>query len=385
MKHTYRYCNLSTWVNSALALAVLATAFTACTKMDATYHDFWKKGEKIYPASPDSLRSYSGKNRIELTWLVIGDPSLTKAVIYWNNKTDSIEVPVKSKTNNGIDTINVMLKDMPEGNYSFDIYTYDEEGNRSVVANTTGHSYGNEYINSLLNRLVETAFYINDTATIVWGDPADETSIGIEMVYKDTNGVSQQAFIPPLADTTFISDFAFTTGSVVQYRTLYVPDSTSIDTFHTAYKKVKVLGPRTDLSKNGWSITASSYDSRGGRTDRLPEKAIDENTATAWVNLVGSTDFPHTITVDMGATVNDIYGLSFYFKSRNETPSSVSIYISNDSTTWQLMGLFTIQKETGWQYADFSQPESFRYFRVKAEDSYGSPNIVVYEAGVFTR
>lgn len=381
MKHSY-----PVWIYIFMGMAILSSLFTACTKMDDTYHDFWKNGEKSYPASPDSLKTFSGKNRIELMWLLIGDPTISNAVIYWNNKTDSMEVPLKNRTNDGIDTIRVMLKDLPEGNYSFDIYTYDEVGNRSVVANATGHSYGEEYVSSLLGRLIKGASYNKDTATIVWGDPADASSIGVEVIYKDTNDVEQQLFIPPHADSTFIGDFAFAAGSTIQYRTLYVPDSTSIDTFYTAYEKTKVLGPRTLLPKAGWSVLDySSYDNRNGRTDRLPEKGIDDNTSTSWVNLVGPTNFPHTFSIDMGQEMEDIYGASLYVGGTKETPNSMNVYISNNGTDWQLLGLYSVEKTKGRQYFDFNQPQSFRYIRFKFMDSYGSNNIIMYEMGVYTR
>jgi hypothetical protein len=87
----------------------------------------------------------------------------------------------------------------------------------------------------------------------------------------------------------------------------------------------------------------------------------------------------------MGAVAPDVYGVSLYVTSRNETPKSVDIYTSDDGSTWQLMGLYTVQKATGWQYLDFPQPQTFRYFMVKSLDSYGSPNIVIYEADVYSR
>ncbi len=366
-------------------LAVLAFLVASCTKMNDTYHDFWKNGEKVYPASPDSIQVYSGKNRIGLNWLIIGDPSISKAKIYWNNKTDSMIIPVQRDGKSSADTIRVMLDNLPEGFYAFDIYTYNDKGHQSVVANAVGRSYGQSYSNSLLSRLIDNAFYINNITTLVWGNSADATSIGVELEYMDTTGATRQLFIGPNADSTFIGDFAFTSGSTVKYQTLFLPDSTSIDTFYTKYETVQVLGPRAELPKTGWSATASSYDQRHGDA-RKPFSAIDNNTGSMWVNQISpQLDYPHTLTVDMGAVQNNIYGVSFFANGGGETPSNASIFISDDGTTWQLLGLFSIEKAKGTQYLDFSSPESFRYVKAEFGSGYGSKNIIIYEMGVFTR
>lgn len=378
MNKYYKHC---AWSFPVLLLFVLG----ACTKMDSTYHDFWKNGEKIYPASPDSLHIFSGRNRVKITWLIVGDPSVTRAVVYWNNSTDSLETPVAYHSGAGADTINVILNNLAEGTYSFDIYTYDKNGNRSVDANIVGTVYGDSYQQSLLGRLLASASFINDTVHLQWGDPADASAIGSEISYTDTAGQEHVRYIATDADTTIITDYDMNKSHYLRYRTLFLPDTTAIDTFATAYDSIRILGPRTNLPQTGWTITASSYDNRNGRTDRTPEKAIDGNTSTAWINLVGSTDYPHTITIDMGAVAPDVYGVSLYVTSRNETPKSVDIYTSDDGSTWQLMGLYTVQKATGWQYLDFPQPQTFRYFMVKSLDSYGSPNIVIYEADVYSR
>jgi hypothetical protein len=369
---------------SALVLTPIVLGMAACTKMDATYHDFWKNGEIFYPGSPDSIHVYSGKERIAINWILLGDPSAKKATIYWNNETDSIEVPIQRGAKNTADTMQVIL-DLPEGTYSFDIYTYDDHGNRSVVANAIGHSYGGTYINSLLSRLIKGASFANDTVMVLWGDPADETSVGSELRYEDTTGVSRQLFVSPFADSTVLTDFAYKPGASISYRTLYVPDSTTIDTFYTAYHTAKVLGPRTLLSKTGWTVTASSYDQRNAA--RAPESAIDENISTIWVNqIVPATDFPHTITVDMGSIQQDIYGVSMYLTSRNEEPRLVDIYISDNGTDWKLMGLFTMEHKTSRQYINFQTSENLRYFRATIEQPFGNTkNVVIPEIGVFTR
>src|SRR5699024_1544060 len=98
-------------------------------------------------------------------------------------------------------------------------------------------------------------------------------------------------------DITFITDMAFTTGDAVLSRTLYVPDSTCIDTFYTAYDTVKVIGPPVEISKDGWSATASA-EHKSSR--RVAANMIDKDKNTKWLSGVGCcNDYPYTITIDM--------------------------------------------------------------------------------------
>lgn len=363
---------------------LVAIGIVGCSKMDATYHDFWKNGEKIYPALPDSIRIFSGKNRIKMMFTITGGTSITRATIYWNNKTDSLEVPVQQDEKKSKDTIDVMLNNLPEGFYSFDIYTYDDKGNRSVVANAIGHVYGNNYKSSLLSRLIENASYNNDTATIIWGDPADKTSVGTELLYKDTTGVSRQLLVGSSEDITFITDMAFTTGDAVLSRTLYVPDSTCIDTFYTAYDTVKVIGPPVEISKAGWSATASAEHKSSGR---VAANIIDNDKNTMWFSGVGGgKDYPYTITIDMEQIFTNIYG--FTFIQRMAFPmETIEFIVSEDGQQWSSMGRFDIPKKGGEQYISFLKPENFRYFKVICIQGYahGDPGASIMEVGVFTR
>lgn len=357
----------------------------SCSKFNDTYHGFWKDGQRVYPASPDSLSAFSGRDRIKLQWLSIGDPTVTKAVIYWNNGTDSLVVPINTVQPDGNDTITVFINSLAEGAYSFDIYTYDKSNNKSVVSNVIGKVYGDSYGNSLLTRLIENNALLEDTLHIQWGDPADGTSIGTEIVYTNKNGTQTHRYAGPDSDTTLLVDFDPTKSKYFKYRTMFLPDSTAIDTFYTQYDSIRVLGSRLNLSKDHWTLTASSYDNRNGRTDRIPEKAIDENLSTSWVNLVNSSQYPHELVIDMQSIQKDIYGVSLYTGGTAENPANMTVFISNDKENWQPFGLMSIMKKKDWQYFDFPAPAECRYLKIIFESSYGSPNIILFEAGVFTR
>ncbi len=370
-------------VTYLLGMAILLSVFYSCGKMDENYAHFWEDGEIVYPAPADSAKAFPGKNRIGLSWIIIGDPNVASAKIFWNYNTDSVEIPIQASGKE--DTITTYLTDLEERVYTFTIFTYDNKGNKSIPINVIGQSYGDVYSSSLLARsYVDATFTEEDELLINWGDPS-EGSIGGEVMYLDTTGATKYVQIAPDAASTSILDYDFENSSTFSYRTAYIPSLTSIDTFYTDYVSGRVKGPIVDLPRTGWSITASSYDERHG-TKRMPESAIDDNPSTIWVNKISTqTYYPHTLTVDMGSIVEGVEGVYIWVSNRNETPKNVRISVSEDGNEWRMMGLYSIAKASGKQYLEFSEPQDIRYFKMDALDSYGSPNIVIHEIGAFVR
>ena len=58
---------------------------------------------------------------------------------------------VKELPASGVNGVPVLLEDMPEGTYSFEIVTKDLYGNESLVVEASGKSYGNSYKSGLIN------------------------------------------------------------------------------------------------------------------------------------------------------------------------------------------------------------------------------------------
>ena len=368
------------------AMAMALFALVACTQMDHTFDQYWADGEKVYPAPADNVMIYPGKNRIAFSWIINGDPNVKKARIFWNYSNDSLEVPINS-TGKG-DTVKLMLNDMPEGSYAFTIFTYDQKGNKSIPVNKVGKVYGDTYISSLLTRVIRSAFYIDDALVIAWGDPVDATSIGSEIRYTNTSGEPKSIIAGPLVDTTIVEDFKFLLDVSFDFKTIYIPDSLSIDTFYTAPQAVRVKGPATEFATTGWTATASSFDSRSGASYRPPSNTIDGNFTTIWVNqITPATNYPHTLTIDMGKTVERIEGIWIRVARRNETPKTVELLVSDNGTDWTSMGMYPLQNEGGFnQYIDFPEAQTARYFRIVAVAPTGNTvNVAIYEVGAYTR
>jgi len=251
-----------------LLLPLLVTAVIAsCSKMD-DYKKYTEGGEISYTGKIDSVKVFSGHNRVVIRGLFLADPKVSICKVYWNNMADSIIVPVTR--NNTVDTLNVSVPNVKEGIQNFIIYTYDKNGNKSIPVYKTGRAYGDRYQSSLTNRSITAAQTSEKGETaIIWQGMDRLTGVfATEVVYTNSSNVAKTILVPIDQDTTNIPDFK--TSSSIKYRTLFMPDTVSIDTFKTEYtERLIPKFTKTDVTnlylKNaGTPLKSSSSGSRWG-------------------------------------------------------------------------------------------------------------------------
>jgi hypothetical protein len=215
--------------------AVVAFALTGCDKMDDTQKIFTEGGELTYPAKADSLKATGGLNRLELSWLMFADPKVDSYKIYWNNRKDSIVNKVQ-KTEE-VDTIRVMLKNLAESTYHFEVYTYDKFGHSSVKAMASGKVYGDRYIASLLPKAYRLLTRKGLDLHIDWMG-SDPQLIYAELSYTNRSGVLEEVKILGKDEVTKLESFPV--KGVFELRSVFVPEANALDTFYTEYQKITV-------------------------------------------------------------------------------------------------------------------------------------------------
>ncbi|GAA4307732.1 DUF4998 domain-containing protein [Compostibacter hankyongensis] len=305
--------------------------------MDHTYEPIIKDGEIVYTGKADSVRAFSGKDRLALSWL-LSDPKITYCKLYWNGGADSLLVPVKQGSLT--DSIHVMLDNMQEGTYTFTIYTGDDEGHRSVKSEVVGRVYGDQYAGTLSNRLMKDARWTDGEARLIW-EHAVGSLAGAELSYTSTAGDVRQLFISPEADTIAIADLK--EGSKLQYRTLFLPDSAAIDTFYTGYTQVTPVF-ETLMDKSAFKeliLPGDALTAYGWVLSRLWDGSIKEGQGFF---CTGSA-FPFHYTFDLGAVVQ----LSRYkIWQRGNDPSSASLYNSDNPSSWEIWGATDPADDGSW-------------------------------------
>lgn len=375
-------------IYTILFIALSGLVFS-CSKMDSTYVDFIKDGPIVYTAKPDSLKIHPGKNRLTLTWSIIADPKVSRAIVYWNNRQDSVIVPIDKSSRN----VNVPLTNLTEGTYVFEIFTFDDKGHKSVKTEVIGNVYGDDYQQTILIRPVNVASIVgHDTARIEWGAASYKEAVSSELSYKDLSGkvnnleISSDELITTLTNVN--------AGTTFTYTTKYKPSPLALDSFYTETRTIRIKGTPIEISKAGWTITASSEDVAG---NRRAVNLIDGNLTNLYVNqIVAGNTYPHWTIVDMKKVVDEIEGFYFYQRATNPL-KTLDILISNDGVVWELLGEFvlpntptvnTSSPQTAKPvYANLSRPRSFRYFKFiyKNDHTASSINVNIHEAGAFIR
>lgn len=204
----------------------------SCEKMEDTYRQFLEDGETVYVAKADSLKVRSGRERIELSWL-LSDPKIEKVKIYWNNRQDFIEKELQKV--NEVDTIRVMIDNLAEGIHVFELYTYDGLGKSSVKAEVSGRVYGTLYEQSLTDANFSSYFKEGNDLKIEWRENQPEGLVKVELSYEDSErNVVEQTLTEIDGSITTLADFWEAGG--FRYRSAYIPDSLVIDTFYTSFE-----------------------------------------------------------------------------------------------------------------------------------------------------
>lgn len=214
----------------AFAFLLVAAAISSCTSMDEGYKDFIKDGEISYTGKIDSLQIFSGRNRVQVKGLFISDPKITECRIYWDNRVDSVVVPI-TRTQ-GIDVLDVVINNLIENVHNFEVRTFDKLGNASIPVFKIGTVYGDRFQSSLYNRPIASKYFSPKLTTINFASMDLSTgAYAVEVTYTNTSNAIAKVQLPIAQSRLDITDFKL--GSSFTYKTLFKPNAASIDTFES--------------------------------------------------------------------------------------------------------------------------------------------------------
>ena len=224
---------MKTKILSLIATVFFIGLFIGCENMEDLNNKFIGQGEYVYIGKADSIKTKGGRNRLELSWLLLSDPRVDSYKVLWNNKTDSIQGKL-TKTE-GIDTLSMMFDNMKEAVHQFDIFLFDKAGNSSIRSAINGRVYGLEYERSLLNRTFETAKRNGKNLIIEWV-AAEKDVVAVEVEYLDNENRNVKKQIPGKAILDTLINFPV--GGSLIYRTKFLPDPSALDAFYSSLRNV---------------------------------------------------------------------------------------------------------------------------------------------------
>ena len=229
------------------AMLVLVSLINGCSKFDAYKDKYLQAGSISYPGIIDSVKVLSGKNRVMLKGLIVADPKLVKYRVFWNSHNDSIEGLLHPSGK--VDTFKATINNLAEGVLSFEIRTYDKDGNISVPVIATGNVYGDIYRSSLVTRgITKAEIQADSSALINWADVnADAGVVGMQVKFADNSGTNHDTLLQSTATGLSSSLPNFKSGTSLNYRTAFLPAKTAIDTFYTDYQIKSVKAEVTSV------------------------------------------------------------------------------------------------------------------------------------------
>lgn len=282
-----------------------------CTKDDTEFKNYLKDGEIVYPGRASAVLNKPGNLRTALWWNPSSDPTITKYVVYWNNKADS--VVVNATSHQPLDTVKVIIPNLKEYTYSFIIYSYDAQGRKSVPVEANNvRVFGTLYQSGLLNRPYNgtNPYTLNDNGSLLLNFNAPDT-ININTIIKYTNaaGVAIEKILKPDSNAVLLPSYKL--GSNIQYRSSYIPGKGALDTFavsaYSIFPRIYsyVLCDRQLFKEMHLAHDATTYES-GTSVSKLWDGSTGPQSYPNIFHSSGNSGMPHTLTFDLGKAYDNL-------------------------------------------------------------------------------
>ena len=353
---------------------------------------------KHYAGKADSVRIFSGENRVGLKWYLF-DPLVDGAWIYWNNKQDSLLVEHPTDT----DSVEVVISGLPETTHTFLIITKDRNGNLSIPVSISGSSYGSNFRKTLFNRTIKALIYQNKVLNIDWQSESSETALFTEITYTDVSG-ERKTISLPISETVVCCRIS--NNTTIEYRQHFKPKRERHDTFYTEtasinpelyelldWSKFQEVRLPTDTYQEHTSLHTSMY--------KMWNDDISDP-SNLFLTIPNLSPIPQWFTFDLGvkASISSMklwHRAGWYYDLGNL--KRFEVYGSNDPNpdgswdSWTLIGTFQSVKPSGLPLGQRSQQDldyilageefifeknlpEFRYLRIKTLEVWGTVSYV---------
>lgn len=214
-------------VYNILLMFILLMA--SCSKMEEIHQQYMDGGEIIYRAKPMDVVGYSGLNRAKLTWNLVCPSHVVRCEVMENGVLLA-ELPVEYQ-----DTVRMecVLSNLEEKTHTFDIVSWDAEGNSSIGSEVFVEVYGAKYQNTLrtTTTLVSSWRKVGDESMVLvtLSDRASSKIVGTRLFYKNTAGEEKSILADAATTTVTLDDVAI--DSYFNLQDLYKPTEDCIDSF----------------------------------------------------------------------------------------------------------------------------------------------------------
>jgi len=324
--------------------------FTSCNDTYEFHEQYTIDGEIVYTNKVDSLTVLPGNNRLQIDGYISNAFNVNEITVYWD-KGENSQVFTYEKSTEDTDKINLIINDLEERAYEFEVYTSDTDGNKSVKVITFGSAYGETYRSNLSPRAVNTFnFDVTEGSATIEFKGIEDLTRNTEIKFTNTDGAEMISILIPAEKDIVLEALDITKD--ISFRTLYVPtasdeetgEETSIDQFPSDWKQftlpaiVSIL-ESVELIPNlgGTDITWSNpnninntlsftYTVDGGDIT----SDITSNDSEGSASLSGMEAVEQSVFI----SISDAYGNSFGTIEKTVQPKAV---VKFDRTDWTIV------------------------------------------------
>lgn len=368
-------------IYSLLVCMLCTILIVSCEDFMDIHKEYIEGGEIIYAPKADSVKFIAGKDRIQFFCRVYNSPNVKSVNLYWNDGLDSLIIPVSF--NSSYDSIQVMLENMEEKSYTFNVQLVDNFGHHSLITTDFGTAYGANFQAALMDRRIKSVTLTDKEASIDWYSAA-EGLLANEVRYVRNNGTESIIRMPSDEFTTHCPDAK--AGEEFEYRSLFIPEEEAVDTFYTEWTK-ELLPAEYKFDRSGWTITVSDETAGdGGGKD-----AVLDNLLNTWWHsnyTGGNTPLPHWAIIDMLSS-KDISKIEAYRRPGSTDTKSIEFYVGNtsdvDATDWVQIatGAFSSGDRLELPIPESTNTNQGRYLKILLPDSNRNPFTNLAEVYVY--
>ena len=289
-----------------LSLGLLAAALTVSCKQQDDYLKYLPATDGSRVGRPETVLFYGGRECVKLYGALSSDPKVTQVGVFWKDGAEKFIFDVDLSKQRVIEQV----IPMPEGAYDFEVYTYDEQGNRSMPVNASGYSYGKTYTASLFNRVLKSYKLDDEGNVVIEWHSSPENSTRTEVVYLKQGETEPQRVEIGLKEETTVLAAPLDEELVIAFEVLsyYRPDTLAFEDFAPEKASKYTIDvppppPSDDISNGGGPDTSVEGDKINGNWGVPKNWNVSDNVR----NQAGST---------VGGWKNENGGL-FHFESKD--------------------------------------------------------------------
>lgn len=365
----------------SIFISLLALFMVSCESFMDIHEEYVKDGEKIYAPKVDSVQFIAGQGRVQFGFWLENAPNVKSVEVFWNSRQDSLTTTVSPST--GLDSFYVVVPDLPEGAYTFEVRTRDNFGHSSLYLTGFGNSYGDFYQSSLLNRRVRTVEQKPEGDLITWFGALDGMT-WTDVRYTTNSNETKTLRLATGATEILLPDAK--RGTTFEFSSSFIPEAHSIDTFATDWEPYIGI---YKYDRSGWSVLAVSDEtaSDGGGKNTL----LDNNLGSFWHSQWdgGNAPVPHWAIIDM-TSAKRIAKIETYKRPGNNDARTIQYFVgpdaNADATTWTKIGetqFISGNDKIDLLIADPSTTLSGRYLKMVLTDSNRDPFTSIAEVFVY--